>query len=378
MSDVSVIISSGGIYHAYHTARGAAQAGYLKRFIVGIYDPRERGIPPEALRKVLLPNYLGQAIQHLPSPNSQYLSYLIRDNLFDLLARRHIVPVDVFHGWNHMSLFSLRRARELGARVMIERSSTHPVVQDQILREEFRRFGVRYPGGMRWLIRKHVQEYEEADAIAVCSEFVARTLRQQGVPSEKLRMVHLGFDPTRFSPGPKPDDVFRVLFVGLITLRKGIPYLLEAFKRLALPDAELVLVGWKAPDSRVFLPKYEGLYRHVPFVPQEELPELYHSGSVLVLPSLEEGFGMVAYEAAACGLPVIVTENVGATIRDGVDGYIVPIRDPDALADRLLRLYRDEALRREMGESARQYVRQFTWERYYGEIAAHYEELAGR
>jgi glycosyltransferase involved in cell wall biosynthesis len=375
MSDLSVIISSGGVYHAYHAARGAAEAGCLRRFIVGIYNPREEGIDPHLICKVRLPNWIGQGVQYLPGPNSAYLSYLVRDNLFDLLARRHLTPVDVFHGWNHMSLYSLRRAKELGARVMIERSSTHPVVQERILQEEFERFDVPYPGGMRWLIGKHVQEYEEADAIAVPSAFVARTLVEQGIPEEKLRLVHLGFDPTRFYPAPKPDNVFRVLFVGLITLRKGIPYLLEAFKRLNLPDAELVLVGAKAPDSRVFLPSYEGCYRHVPFVPQEELPALYHSGSVFVLPSLEEGFGMVAYEAAACGLPVIVTENVGATIRDGQDGFVVPIRDPDALADRLLQLYQDDDLRRAMGESARQYVQRFTWKAYHQEIVGHYRTL---
>jgi glycosyltransferase involved in cell wall biosynthesis len=87
---------------------------------------------------------------------------------------------------------------------------------------------------------------------------------------------------------------------------------------------------------------------------------------------------MVAYEAAACGLPVIVTENVGATIRDGQDGFVVPIRDPDALAERLLRLYQDEDLRRSMGESARQYVQRFTWEAYHQEIVNHYRALGNK
>jgi len=74
---------------------------------------------------------------------------------------------------------------------------------------------------------------------------------------------------------------------------------------------------------------------------------------------------------------VIVTENVGAAIRDGQDGFVVPIRDPDALADRLLRLYEDEPLRRAMGKSARAYVQQFTWEAYHHELKAHYDDLCG-
>ncbi len=375
-SDIRVVISSGGVFHAYHAARGAAAAGYLRRFIIGIADPRERGIDPALIRRVPLPNLIGQAIQYFPSPNSQYFSYLIRDRLYDWLASQHLVPAEVFHGWNHMSLYSLRRARRMGARILIERSSAHPLVQDSLMREEFDRYGIPYPAGMHWLIRRHMQEYEEADAIAVCSDFVARTMLSQGIPEARLRRVHLGFDPARFSPAARTNRTFRVMFVGLICLRKGVQYLLEAFRRLNLPDAELVLVGWKGADSRVFLPRYEGLYRHVPFVPQEQLPALYNSASVLALPSIEEGFGMVVYEAAACGLPVIVTENVGAAIRDGQDGYVIPIRDPDALADRLLRFYRDEHLRREMGRSAHSYVQQFTWQAYQRELAGHYRTLA--
>jgi len=270
----------------------------------------------------------------------------------------------------------MRRAKALGARTIIERSSTHPVVQQQILQEEFERFGVRYPKGMRWLIDKHLQEYEEADALAVCSEFVARTLRENGVPQEKLRYVHLGFDPQRFSPGEKSDTTFRIMFAGMISLRKGIPYLLEAFKRLNLQDAELVLVGGYAPDSRVFTSQYEGTYKHIPFVPQAELAAFYQNSDVLVMPSLEEGFGMTVYEAAACGVPSIVSENVGAALRDGEDCFIVPIRDVEALVDAIVKLYEDRDLARKMGESARQYVQQFTWSNYHTEMMRHYEELA--
>lgn len=85
---------------------------------------------------------------------------------------------------------------------------------------------------------------------------------------------------------------------------------------------------------------------------------------------------MVVAEAAAMGLPVIITENVGAPIRDGQDGYIVPIRDVEALMDRILRLYEDEQLRAEMGRSARAYIQRFTWERYYEGLIRMYEEAA--
>ncbi len=382
MSDISVILSSGGMSYAYDIARELQRAGYLRRLITAYHRRPHHGLDyPRRVRRVLLSELTGQALYRLlRGANSFYIANLIRDNLYDLLARRHIDGGNILHAFNHYALFSMRKAKRLGMKTLIERDTAHPVYQQHLLSEEYARYGLNYSSVNRLILRKHIQEYVEADAILVPSEFVRRTMVEQGIPESKLRLAPLGFDPNRFRPiqGGKTDTTFRVLFVGSVSLQKGVHYLLEAFKRLALPNAELVFVGGVFPDSRAFLPSYEGIYRHIPFVPQERLSELYNSASVFVLPSLQDGFGMVVCEAAACGLPVIISENVGARIRDGQDGYIVPIRDPDALADRLLWLYRDEPLRREMGESARQYVQQFTWEANHRRLVEIYRGLIGQ
>ena len=374
-----VIITSAGIYHTYHAARAAEKCGSLERFITGIYDPRQSdGIAPEHIQKVPLPNYLGFAIQQIPSQHSVYIQYLVRDNLYDRLAQRYITPVDVFHGWNHQSLYSLRKAKEMGAVTLIERSTAHPTIQTQILEEEMARFGLNYPASAKWLNEKHIQEYDEADYIVTCSEFVDRTFIEMGYPAEKLKRIHLGFDASRFAPAPKQDDVFRIVYAGMITIRKGIHYLLEAFKQLNIPNSELVLVGALSQDSKLFLPQYEGLYTHIPFVTHDRLPELFQSASVFVMPSIEDGFGMVVYEAAACGVPVIATENVGAALRDGIDGFVVPIRDAKSLAERITQLYEDPDLRERMGQSARAYVSQYTWEAYHQQMAELYQQVVQR
>nr|MBN1228518.1 glycosyltransferase family 4 protein [Anaerolineae bacterium] len=310
--------------------------------------------------------------------SSIYYSYLVRDNLYDWLASAYVDGGNIFDVFNHFGLYSMRRARRKGMKIVVQRSAAHPVVHDRILREEYARYGLRFSSVNRLLFRKHEQEYHEADIVSVPSEFVWRTMVDQGVPPAKLRLVRLGFAPEHFYPVPetKTDAVFRVVFVGSTSLQKGVQYLLEAFRMLNLPDAELVLVGGKFPDSKAFLPQYDGLYTHIPFVRQAELLQLYNSASVFVLPSLQDGFGMVVYEAAACGLPVIITENVGAAVRDGVDGFIVPIRDPDALAACLLRFYNDRGLCKAMGLSARQYVTQFTWAAYHLQVKALYDDLA--
>lgn len=379
MRPLDVTISSGGNFGIYNAVRGAQNAGYLNRFITTIYQRHEKGIDRSKVRQIFIPELLSMGIQKVPTATSQPLSYLIRDNLFDLMARRYLVGGDIFHVSNHFGLYSMRTARQMGMKVIVERASGHPNTVHRILTEEYARYGLPYSQANRWLLDKHVQEYVEADSIAVPSEFVRRTMIEEGVPEAKLRVMRFGFEPAYFKPMPgvKTDDTFRVIFAGSVSLQKGVQYLLEAFKRLNLPNAELVFVGGSFADSQTFLPAYRGLYRQIPFVPHPRLAEVFNTGSVFVLPSLQDGFGMVVYEAAACGLPVIITENVGAHIRDGQDGFVVPIRDPDALAERLLRLYRDENLRREMGRSAWEYVQQFTWEAYHQQVIAHYQDVAG-
>lgn len=376
---LEVIISTGGPYHAYHMARGASKAGYLKRFITTIFSRGEAGIDRRLVTQIPLPELLGQAVWRLPLPGSIYLSYLVRDNLFDLRARAYVDGGDIFHVFNNFGLYSMRKAKSLGMKTVVERSAAHPVSAHRVLREEYARFGLRFPRLSDAVVDKHVAEYEAADVVMVCSDFVRRTMIENGTPESKLRQVHFGFEPEKFRPLPdlKTDDTFRVLFVGSVSLQKGLPYLLEAFKTLNLPDAELVFVGGAYPDAKSFLPAYEGWFKHIWFVPQDELLNLYNRASVFVLPSLQDGFGMVVYEAAACGLPVIISQNVGAEIRDGQDGFIVPARDAGALAEKIALLYEDPVLRRTMGESAREYVQAYTWDAYHRQLKDHYDAIAG-
>ncbi len=372
-----IVVVSGNKFHAYHLARGAQRAGWLRRFVTTIFDRRETGIPPDKIVQIKLPAYAAMLISRMPFPNSQAWSYYIGDNWFDRAASRYAPEADIYHVFNHHGLHGIRAAKRAGAITIVERSSAHPNVQHAILRDEFARFGLRYPAGNKQIIAKHLQEYDEAHWIMVSSEFVYRTMIAEGVPAAKLRKVHLGFAPERFYPGEKNDNIFRVVFVGALSLQKGLQYLLEGYRLAQLPPgkSELLIVGEPFPDARAFLPKYEGAYKRLRFVPNTELVKVYQSGSVFVLPSLQDGFGMVVYEAAACGLPVIISENVGAAVRNGEDGFVVPIRNAEVIAEKLVYLYNHESERRRMGQSAREYVSQFTWEQYQGQLIDHYREI---
>ncbi|MBL8295417.1 MAG: glycosyltransferase family 4 protein [Bryobacterales bacterium] len=164
-----------------------------------------------------------------------------------------------------------------------------------------------------------------------------------------------------------------------MSIRKGLHYLLQAFQELDLPDAELWLVGPPTAETELLLKKYRSqrIVLRGTF-PQAELRREYARASVFCLPSIEEGFAMVITQAMACAVPVIASENTTGTdlIREGVDGYVIPIRDVEALKQRVMTLYRDPERRREMGRNARRRIETAgTWDHYGTRLEDEYRRL---
>ena len=118
-----------------------------------------------------------------------------------------------------------------------------------------------------------------------------------------------------------------------------MPYLFEAMATLGRTDVELCVIGALEAEMRPMMAKYDGTFRYLGAVARGELHKHYSQASVLVLPSIQDGFGMVQAQAMACGVPVIATENTGAAdlFNDGVEGFIVPIRDAGAIREKILR-----------------------------------------
>ncbi len=209
-------------------------------------------------------------------------------------------------------------------------------------------------------------ECEMADRIIVGSDFVRQSFVELGYDARKIAITPYGVDAARFTPRAEPrrDGVFRALFVGQIGQRKGMSYLLRGYERFRRADSELHIVGSFVAGHEVYS-RYQGLYRHTPNVLQKDLPSLFHQADVFVFPSLIEGMPLVVLEAMACGVPVITTTHgPGEIVRDGVDGFFVPIRDSEAIAMRLEQLYRDPSLREQMGRNAREQALRYTWSAY--------------
>src|SRR5205085_12590480 len=159
-----------------------------------------------------------------------------------------------------------------------------------------------------------------------------------------------------------PEGRFTVAAVGSHEFRKGTPYWLEAWRQAASPDADLHLIG-PLRLGKPFVDRYAGQFRHTPHLPKRELAAHYAGADLLAFPTLGDGFGLVMQEAMCCGTPVVTTPCGGGPecITDGVDGWIVPPRDIDALVERL----RDCAAQRghlhDMGRAARARAERWTW-----------------
>lgn len=378
---MKVTVSVLGRFHAFYLARELDRLGFLDRLITsypawwaarwGVPTNHVRSLwPVEGARRVL-PRSLRRWLQRRGTLHRAY----------DVLAARGVpARSDVVVAWSGSAERTIRRAREAGAWTIVERCSSHMRTQREILREEYARHGLEPDLASSKAVEQEEREYEVADRIAIPSSFVEQTFLDRGVAPDKLLRIPYGVDPEEFEPVPKEDDIFRVVFAGALGVRKGTRYLLEAFAGLDLPDAELLLLGTTREEAKPWLARYRAQVRHPGHVPQRELYRWYSQGSVFVLPSVEEGMAYVQLQAMACGLPLICTPNTGGEdlIREGEEGFVVPIRDVEALQERLVWGYEHREELREMGRAARQRVlREFTW-RDYGEraVAAYRDILA--
>jgi starch synthase len=214
-----------------------------------------------------------------------------------------------------------------------------------------------------------------ADRILAGSQYVKETMTRHGVEPSRISIVPYGVDIRRFTPRARPaDGVCRLLFVGQLSQRKGIKYMLQAVRELAAPKLELTLVGGVVGSGNG-IARYRDNFTHVAGVPHYEVHQHFQQADIFVYPSVHEGSALAIYEALAAGLPVITTPHSGSVVRDGVEGFIVPIRDVEALKEKILLLYRDSELRSEMARNARRRSEEFTWAAYRQRIAALLREL---
>jgi len=308
-------------------------------------------------------------------------NHLLED--FGPWVARNIGDVDILDALAGTGWEAGRVLRRRGKPWICNRGSTHISTQISILQEEHRRWGLPPlfvdPGRP---MERCLSEYAEADAIVVPSTFAKRSFVEQGVPGAKVYRCPYGVDVSMFHPEPKEDDVFRVLFVGAYSIQKGIGYFFEAVRPLVQSRAvEVWLVGNPSPEAREILHRNADIFTDKGPHPRSKLSWFYSQASVLVQPSIQEGMSLVLAQAMACGVPVIATTNTGAEdlFTDGIEGFIVPIRDPKAIRDKAEWMLDNPVGRKEMSEAALRRVKSLGgWDTYGERCLAMYREVLHR
>lgn len=313
------------------------------------------------------PNLKGAKIIHFPIFGYRYVKALNKASpqeapqifvaggkkFCQRIIKHGLREIDTIYGFNSACLELFEYAKSYGIRCILDQTlADYSLVHKLLLEEE-----ERWPGwsltpftvsdaDLELMQREH-QEQDLANRIICGSNFVKDSLIARGVDSHKISVVPLGrlkdeksmeHQPITQTPRERGDEL-RILFVGSVGLRKGIPYLLEALRQIKgkIPFTCKIAGSLEIRPERIA--EYSDVCEFLGRIPRSQVTDLYTWTDVFVLPSICEGSAMVTYEALSSGVPIITTYNSGSLVRDGIDGFIIPMRDINAIADRILKIY---------------------------------------
>jgi glycosyltransferase involved in cell wall biosynthesis len=304
--------------------------------------------------------------QHAPlgllSKATSFNKRAVEEKIFDKNASKELESANVtlFHPARFVR--TLRRAKSYNSICVGIATIGHQTYAKRLKQVESKRFDI----GLleEYSPRDWQKHYREFDYIIALSDFVKKTFVKSGYPEGEIFIAPTDIDTEKFSPLNRKEslsDGFNIIFMASsIWLLKGLQYLLDAWEWIDIPKANLHIFG-----KFVYMPSSlrkkmkrqisedNSIIRHGIV----DNPEYYMKrADAMVQPSLNEGLSKVLLESMACGLPTISTEHSRGIVEDGESGIVVPIRDPQAIAENIERLYEDKELRKRLGKSARQAV----------------------
>jgi hypothetical protein len=365
-----------GFSQFLHFIPPSLQTNQIKKFLGRI----PQGIPVE-----LITAFTGFGLEYAWRLRRAYTSTEISavflwagDRFNQMIIQCGFRDASVVYGYNSASAMMFETAKKQGLYTVLEQTIAPKSVETLLLDEECSQLGSKqqhsYDLYADEFAAREKNEWAMADAIICGSEFVRQNIISEGGNPDKCLVIPYGIDLSNFSCDSSknyrrnPVKPLRVLCIGSIGLRKGIIYLLKAMRKLEGLPIQCRIIG-KSNVSLDWLSDYiPSNVELVGFIPRSEIAHEYAQADVFCLPSICEGSATVTYEALAAGLPVITTPNSGSIIQDTVEGFIVPIRDPDAIAERLELFMSNPELLEEMSHAA--IVRS-----KYGSIEAYAERL---
>lgn len=361
-------------------ARALEQVGHLRLMALGT----RHGTVGVSLERTRLNPAVGLAAYLAAKTLPPFIAESFRFGLlpwFDRWVLRHLQPGDHIISSYGYANRSFAWVREHGGKTFIDAGNTHPEHYWRIVGEEYARWHCPLPPFPRNWYMRSLAMMPLVDYVLAPSEHVRRTFLEHGFrPGQILRNVYpLDLDLFTPSPTPRPADrPLTLISTGVPSLRKGTPYLLEAFRNLRKSHhkARLLLTGPPHPSLKPLMNRWNDLpIDWAPSLPHSQLVERLRGADIFVLPSLEEGLARTACEAMACGLPVVLTPNTGASdlVVPGTNGEIVPIRDSAAIVTAVENCF---ARLRQQGPPANTELKErLSFARFAGEFLATLEKL---
>jgi glycosyltransferase involved in cell wall biosynthesis len=289
--------------------------------------------------------YLASVLRSVPAlPSSPGVRARAAMVEFDAYASARM-PTDAEHllAFNGQALGQFATARAAGY------SSVSLVTANPHLRRLARQHALarsQYPLEGSWatrLLDRNLAEYERADCIYYSSEYVRESFLEHGVPEDKLVEFPLTPDP-RFVPAPSASDRFEIVYVGSLSVHKGVPLLIDAVRKLPGLELGLRLVGgWGTPGMRRFVQRACAADERISVSPGDPLPHL-RAASLCVHPAYEDGFAYAAAEALAAGVPTIVSEDTGMKqlIEPGRNGLVLATGEIGPLTESIEAAFKGE------------------------------------
>jgi glycosyltransferase involved in cell wall biosynthesis len=337
-----------------------------------------------------LPEMIRMAAVKGTNPITTDRVWEVTEKWFDrIVARHHLDGTDAVYAYEHAALATFQAQKKRGGLCIYDMPTCHHATAAKWVGREFERFpelATSYENHRRRLAplrnQRKDRELVLADLVVAASNFVRDSLVSAGVPKGRIRIIPSGAPPVDTSQRRPESGKFIFLVAGNLSVQKGVPYALEAWRKLsARSGAELWMVGnWKLPDEiRQRLP---GKVWISPFVPRQTLYQLFDCAHVMVFPTLAEGLALTPLQAMARGLPVITTPNSGCEtfIRSGENGWLVPPCDAEALVSAMECALSRRADTEAMGRAAAETVARWQWSDYraaLGEAVSRFLNQAG-
>jgi alpha-maltose-1-phosphate synthase len=389
---VSIVV--GGRWHAIELARELHKKGYLHRLITNYpkYKTRGWGVPNDKVVSLPLTLFLNKAIEKVGGAGLVRKSIPTIYRLFAQSAVRYLEGSTLVHGWSSCSLPAIKWAKQNNVPFLLERSSAHITYQAKLLEAEYQKFGIPCTEIHPQIVETELAEYELANQVAVPSYFAQRSFLEEEFPKQHLVYNRFGTNLNTFSPGVKQDSVFRVVYAGTLSVRKGVHYLVKGFMQANIPNSELCLIGGATPETAQLIGSVDARVKCIGHIPEPKLAEYYRNSSVFVMPSIEDGFPYVILQAIACGIPLISTTNTagedllrisGASpvkLENNIDeypaGYIIPPANSEVIASLLTLLAANQELLAQKHQSALAFNPQdLSWEQYAERAVKIYETV---